>query len=201
MPTEPKLALRLDIDPRAPLVARRELEAFAAALDEETRNNLVLLVSELVTNSLRHAAFGPESWVHVEAVITPESVRVEVGDPGRRFPPAHDIESDGGWGLMLVDRVADRWGLARDGQTRVWFETDLPPVAETASGWLEAVASWPEAGRHTAQAVCRMLGPPKVVADDRLVWEQGDGCRLVVERTPAGEPGGSAQRESQASSA
>jgi anti-sigma regulatory factor (Ser/Thr protein kinase) len=168
-------------------VARREIQLFAAALDEETRSNLMLLVSELVTNSLRHASFGAESWVELEAVITPEAVRVEVGDPGRQFPPAPDPEADGGWGLMLVDRVANRWGLARDRQTRVWFETDLSSDGNPAApGWMEAVASWPQACRSTAEGVGRMLGPPQLVAEDRLVWDRGDGCRLVVERTPPG---------------
>jgi anti-sigma regulatory factor (Ser/Thr protein kinase) len=190
MQTEPKLELRLDVDPRAPLVARREIQSFAAALDEETRSNLVLLVSELVTNSLRHASFGRESWVQVEAVITPESVRVEVEDPGQRFPPAPDVESDGGWGLVLLDRVASRWGLARDRQTRVWFEADLPPDGEVTPGWMKAMASWPEASRRTAESVGRMLGPPQVVDEHRLVWEQGDGCRFVIERTPSGQTPG-----------
>ena len=183
MRTEPKLALRLDADPRAALVARREIRSFTAGLNELIRSNLVLLVSELVTNSLRHATLGPESWVQVEATITPDLVRVEVEDPGARFPSAPDLDAEGGWGLILVDRMASRWGVARDEQTRVWFETDLP--AGQGAGdvrWHKVVANWPEASRRAARAIGRMLGPPEVVLDHRLVWDR-DGCRFVAERS------------------
>jgi anti-sigma regulatory factor (Ser/Thr protein kinase) len=187
MRTEPKLALCLDVDPRSPLVARREIQSFAAGLDEQTRSNLALLVSELVTNSLRHATFGPESWVRVEATIGADSVRVEVADPGERFPTAPDLGEEGGWGLILVDRVASRWGVARDEQTRVWFEADLPRPAG-GDGWLEVVGAWPEACRKTARSVGRMLGPPHRVTETSLAWDRGDGCRLVIERTRSEPP-------------
>ncbi|HEY8199877.1 MAG TPA: ATP-binding protein [Actinomycetota bacterium] len=191
MRTEPKLALRLDADPRAPLVARREIRSFAAGLDEHIRSNLALLVSELVTNSLRHATFGPESWVQVEATISPGLVRVEVEDPGRRFPSPPDLETEGGWGLILVDRMASRWGVARDEQTRVWFEADLPRADGTdgtdGTSWQQIVATWPEPARRAARAIGQMLGPPQVTLDHRLVWDR-DGCRFVVERSCGQEP-------------
>jgi hypothetical protein len=31
----------------------------------------------------------------------------------------------GGWGLYLVDRIADRWGIVSNRMNRVWFEVDL----------------------------------------------------------------------------
>ena len=186
MQTEPKLALCLDVDPRSPLVARREIQSFAAGLDERTRSNLALLVSELVTNSLRHATLGPESWVRVDATISPDSVRVEVADPGGRFPPTPELGGDGGWGLMLVDRMASRWGVGRDTLTRVWFEADLPRPEER-NGWLEVVEAWPNACRATARTIGRILGPPQLVTGTSLEWDRGDGCRLVIERT-APEP-------------
>jgi anti-sigma regulatory factor (Ser/Thr protein kinase) len=181
MSTEPELALRLDIDPRSPLVARREIQSFAAGLDEEVRCNLALLVSELVTNSLKHAALGHEAWIQVNATIGPEAVRVEVMDPGRSFPPAPDLEGQGGWGLLLVDRVASRWGVDRGArtETRVWFEADLPG---RAPAWAHVVGAWPETIRRTARTIVGVLGTPQVVTDRALVWDHG-GCRFVVERT------------------
>jgi anti-sigma regulatory factor (Ser/Thr protein kinase) len=57
-------------------------------------------------------------------------VRIEVSDGGAGFVPPKrpaprlDAEEPGGWGLVLVDRLADRWGVARDEGTSVWFELD-----------------------------------------------------------------------------
>jgi anti-sigma regulatory factor (Ser/Thr protein kinase) len=82
-----------------------------------------LLVTELVTNAVRHAR-APQ--VDVLVRVGPSGVRVEVADPGPGFEPAPRQEghgAEGGWGLVLVDRLADRWGVARgDGRTRVWLE-------------------------------------------------------------------------------
>jgi serine/threonine-protein kinase RsbW len=187
MSTERRLALRLSADPRAPLVARREIRSFAAGLDEQMRSNLALLVSELVTNSLRHASRGPESWVRLEATITPDSVRVEVADPGDRFPSSRNAEGEGGWGLLLVDRVASRWGVLRDQQTRVRFEADLPrPTGRDC--WRDVVGGWPESCVETARRICAVLGPPEPATQSALVWDRDDGCRIVVERTAPKQP-------------
>jgi anti-sigma regulatory factor (Ser/Thr protein kinase) len=181
MSSESKLALRLEVDPRAPLVARRHISSFTTGLDEEIRANLALLVSELVTNSLRHASLGAEAWIHLTATIGPEAVRVEVADPGHSFPPAPDLEGEGGWGLLLVDRVASRWGVDRGGSalTRVWFEADLP---DRNRGWKDVLAAWPETTRHTVQSIIGVLGTPQVATADAFVWDGDDGCRFVLER-------------------
>ena len=60
------------------------------------------------------------------------SVRVEVADPGQGFEPAPRDEAmtkPGGWGLYLVDRIADRWGVIRNRMNRVWFEIDRGAAA------------------------------------------------------------------------
>jgi anti-sigma regulatory factor (Ser/Thr protein kinase) len=54
-------------------------------------------------------------------------VRVEVADPGAGFEPQprdDEMNRPGGWGLYLVDRIADRWGVVRNRMNRVWFELD-----------------------------------------------------------------------------
>ena len=54
-------------------------------------------------------------------------MRVEVCDQGPGFElsePAPDPARPSGWGLYLVRELSDRWGIDRDGQTRVWFELD-----------------------------------------------------------------------------
>lgn len=90
------------------------------------REDVLLLVSELVTDAVRHAGVGPDRSVRVELKWWPRPVRVEVAHPGNGFehdpePPAP--EATGGWGLLLVDRIADRWGMTNGtGGTSVWFE-------------------------------------------------------------------------------
>ena len=86
-----------------------------------------LLVSELVTNSVRHAGLGEGSRISLHIESRPEVVRVEVTDPGSGFVPdmrAITIAQESGWGLYLVDELADRWGVDAVGGTHVWFEID-----------------------------------------------------------------------------
>ncbi len=84
----------------------------------------VLLVSELVTNSLRHAR-GP---IGVR-MVRGQSLLVEVSDPLPDPPQARTAADDdeGGRGMHLVARVSRRWGtrLGPLGKT-VWFELTLP---------------------------------------------------------------------------
>jgi hypothetical protein len=63
-------------------------------------------------------------------------VRIEVENPGRGFelrPRSPDQERASGWGLVLVGRLADRWGIESDGSTRVWFELDRSRTTAGAS--------------------------------------------------------------------
>jgi anti-sigma regulatory factor (Ser/Thr protein kinase) len=83
-----------------------------------------LLVSELVTNSVKHAGAGPGEPIDLELRASADKVRVEVGDPGPGFEPTMARSEPGGFGLLLVARLADRWGVERDPRTCVWFEID-----------------------------------------------------------------------------
>jgi anti-sigma regulatory factor (Ser/Thr protein kinase) len=82
-----------------------------------------LLVTELVANSVRHA--GADT-VTLKVRVRHDAVWTEVTDQGPGFDPAvtgTPREHKTGWGLFLVERLADRWGAAIEaGQTRVWFE-------------------------------------------------------------------------------
>ncbi len=95
---------------------------------EDRFRALELLVSELVTNSVRHAQLGPGEQFAVRVNARGDRVAVMVEDPGPGFRPPADPSpgSTSGWGLYLVDRLADRWGVEVDRATRVWFE--LPRV-------------------------------------------------------------------------
>jgi serine/threonine-protein kinase RsbW len=83
-----------------------------------------LLVSELVTNAVTHAEAGDDEVIELEVVASPDCVRVAVTDRGPGFDLDAPRKYPGGFGLFLVDEIADRWGVDfRDG-SRVWFEID-----------------------------------------------------------------------------
>ena len=116
--------LELPSTAAAPARARGALDRIAARVPAERLRDVRLLVSELVTNAVRHADGEAVRLVveHRDGVL-----RVEVHDPGRGFevtaPPDDPLRSSG-WGLVLVGELADRWGVDRAPGTRVWFEMD-----------------------------------------------------------------------------
>jgi anti-sigma regulatory factor (Ser/Thr protein kinase) len=121
------LELRLPAGPQAPGEARHALDELGDSVATETLDELRLLVSELVTNSVRHAGLGPSQWIELKVETTPSAVRIEVTDGGPGFDagqPLPSLYQDSGWGLYLVEQIADRWGVKQEGGTCVWFEVD-----------------------------------------------------------------------------
>jgi anti-sigma regulatory factor (Ser/Thr protein kinase) len=121
------LELRLSPGPRAPAEARRSLGASLGRVDPDLLGKLRLLVSELVSNSVLHAGLKEDDLIRLSVWESAGRVRVEVTDLGDGFRPRvpdPDPLNPTGWGLYLVDRLADRWGVATNGETRVWFEVD-----------------------------------------------------------------------------
>ena len=116
------LELTLPPEPGSVAEARTQLcEAVAPELEDGQLQTLRLLVSEVVTNAVRHG--GGEDPVQVHATWNSE-VRVEVCDRGEGFSPSPrkgDLDEPGGFGLYLVGRLADRWGVETDEGTTVWF--------------------------------------------------------------------------------
>lgn len=109
-------------DPRAPAVARRIVDDLGDAVAPELAERARLLLSEVVTNAVRHGE-GPTVRVLVD-VADRGTLRCEVVDEGEGFVPrARDKPSTevGGWGLHLVETLSRRWGV-REGSTHVWFE-------------------------------------------------------------------------------
>jgi anti-sigma regulatory factor (Ser/Thr protein kinase) len=113
-------------DPLAPGSARRAVEQFAETLDPSLVPDVKLLVSELITNSVK---YGGDGEVHLQMRSDHEGhIRVEVVDQGSGFiPVARDRPATeaGGWGLHLVETLTDRWGV-HEGSTHVWFEIERP---------------------------------------------------------------------------
>jgi len=119
----------LDIarDDRAPLQARRALDELSPQLDPSVFEDVRLLVSELVANSVRHGD-GDEIRVIMD-IRDGARVRCEVIDQGSGFLPlARPAGSQevGGWGLHLVESLSKSWGV-REGSTHVWFELAREP--------------------------------------------------------------------------
>lgn len=130
----PLLDQTIQTSARAPHEARRAVETLAGELDLGPRRlsvfrDVQLLVSELVTNSVRHSGCAAGEGIRLRGWLRETSVRIEVSDGGFGFePPAdHPVDDrDSGRGLLILDSLADRWGVSRDGETRVWFEIGLP---------------------------------------------------------------------------
>ncbi|HEX6329907.1 MAG TPA: PAS domain S-box protein [Actinomycetota bacterium] len=106
--------------------ARRALdEILGEHLDDAALENARLLTSELITNAVVHGPKGPYADVRLRVLVRDAVVRVEVIDDGPGFVrPPRRPERLGGWGLVVVESVADRWGIEKGGPTTVWFELD-----------------------------------------------------------------------------
>ena len=123
--------LQLPRDEAAPARARAAVDGLGEAIDCVACSNAQLLVSELVTNAVLYGAGDT-----VRLFLSPDGrggLRCEVVDEGSGFVPvarpAH--RQTGGWGLQLVERIADRWGVSR-GSTHVWFELEPSAAASRA---------------------------------------------------------------------
>jgi anti-sigma regulatory factor (Ser/Thr protein kinase) len=107
----------------APAQARAALEVFDQILSPEVLEDLQLVVSELVTNSVK---FGPKRPITLALTVGTEGVvQGEVIDQGDGEQAKIEMTVEptiaGGWGLHLVDQLAVDWGV-REGSTHVWFE-------------------------------------------------------------------------------
>jgi anti-sigma regulatory factor (Ser/Thr protein kinase) len=98
-------------------------------VDDQTLRNARLLVSELVTNVVRHVE-PKEGDDQIQLTVEQDDghLRVEVADRGSGFEPAPRADRDraSGWGLHILAQCAARWGVERNAGTRVWFELESP---------------------------------------------------------------------------
>src|SRR3954470_18292530 len=113
--------------PGAVSEARRWVGGIASGmLDADQSEKLRLVISEIVTNALRHGHDGEQ--IDLAVTPKPQFLCVQVTDDGPGLAPrprALDLEDDGGFGLYFVEQLTRRWGVTReDHRTRVWFELD-----------------------------------------------------------------------------
>ena len=119
------VAIDLPLEPESARRAREHLEPFRKALDEATFFDLRLLVSELVVEALLDEESTHDRWVELRVELRDGRVHAEVADGGDAFriPPGHPQPGEAGWGLHLVGRLTNRWGIRRGPRrSGVWLE-------------------------------------------------------------------------------
>jgi len=122
---EGQIELDLPAGPDAACAARVAMtQRFHANVPEKAMDDVRLLVTELITNPLRHAGLRAGDHVLLRASLADDRMRVEVHDPGRNgdVEPRKPKGRGGGYGLYLLEQMALRWGVERNGGTVVWFE-------------------------------------------------------------------------------
>jgi anti-sigma regulatory factor (Ser/Thr protein kinase) len=127
-----RLERELSVSAEAASEARHALDGLTAELPEHWVRDVQLLVSELVTNAVRHANLDEGDVIGLVVELADHALRVEVHDPGGGFvpsAPSPDPVRPSGWGLYLVAELADRWGVHSDDKTLVWFELDRRAAA------------------------------------------------------------------------
>jgi anti-sigma regulatory factor (Ser/Thr protein kinase) len=132
---EPTVDETIKASPRAPGEARRAVEQVAPHVDAGVLRDTQLLVSEVVTNSIRHS--GSDDPIQLRVWARSNGLKVEIADGGDGFNAAAmspHATDEGGRGLMIVDALADRWGVTNDARARVWFELSPRPVSRAQAG-------------------------------------------------------------------
>ena len=122
-----RMTRTLDALPGAVAEARRWAAGVTRGLlDPDQAQSLRLIVSELVTNALRHGSEGER--IDLAVTPKPEFLCVQVTDDGPGIAPrprALETDEEGGFGLFFVEQLTRRWGVTRENRrTRVWFELD-----------------------------------------------------------------------------
>jgi anti-sigma regulatory factor (Ser/Thr protein kinase) len=118
--------LLLERNVGAPGAARRAVMGLCGehGIDGKVQQTLLLLVSEIVSNAVLHSTGPADASVKLTAAVSPRTIRISVTDAGEGFCPAprDPSRTDGGYGLFLLERAAQSWGVESEGPTSVWFE-------------------------------------------------------------------------------
>jgi hypothetical protein len=115
---------RIDARPDGPARARRVVRSECSArVPRRTLEKLQLLVSELVTSGIVQGRESRDESITLDLGLNSTLRFAVVGPGGSATGAGWDLND--GWGLRLVERLADRWGIQRTPEgTRVWFETE-----------------------------------------------------------------------------
>lgn len=117
-------AISVHLEPSAEAVglARNAVrQTLDGRLRGEKLSDMELLVSEVVTNGIRHGV----GRVDLEVLVGDDRALVRCLDDGAGIQvesPEPRADGTGGYGLFLVDCLAERWGVERDDRSCIWFE-------------------------------------------------------------------------------
>jgi len=175
-----EIRLRLPGSRRAPAHARAAIDVVAPALLTDVAERARLLVSELVTNSVRHADLSSDERIEVRIALD-RRLRVEVRDRGRGFRwqqvfRPHRTLGSGGLGLLMLGELASSWGVETGPPTLVWFEIERPDVRFADPVARVTRRANPEEGSRMGEKQDEMKGRAKEAAgaltdDDELKRE------------------------------
>lgn len=114
-------------EPTSAPAARRFVDGAVARLNADTRSRIALIVSEMATNAVLHAATS----FRVTVDITARAVTIRVADRGGGSPEAKQApppSSMNGRGLLIVSQLSSDWGVERSARgpgKAVWARIDL----------------------------------------------------------------------------
>jgi anti-sigma regulatory factor (Ser/Thr protein kinase) len=121
-------------------VVRRRLaaELLASGVYEDIADDAAVIISELISNALRHARPLPSGDIRVAWNHQGDLIQLAVSDGGAMTEPRRaraTLSSLGGRGLGIVETLADGWGvLHEDGGTTVWATLHSPHASSGANG-------------------------------------------------------------------
>lgn len=120
------MAIDLPAEPESARRARDQLKPYRTSVSESTFIDLCLLVDELVVEALHDVSDGgAPTAIQLRAELDGDRVHVVVaeGSGAYRLPSRRPEPGDPGFGLHLVQRLSDRWGIRREGgRATVWLE-------------------------------------------------------------------------------
>jgi anti-sigma regulatory factor (Ser/Thr protein kinase) len=120
------VAIDLPLEPESARRAREQLKSFRSKVDESTFIDLCLLVDELVVEALHGSSDGKAPYdIRLRAQLDDDRVHVAMEEGGGAYhlPSRRPEPGDPGFGLHLVQRLSDRWGIRRDrDQATVWLD-------------------------------------------------------------------------------
>lgn len=162
-------------EPASVPAARHAAENVQGVLGSLACERIGLLVSELVANAVNHGSTRPSDTLRVRVWTSPAAVRVAVTDRGPSFERPREAARErrleaSGWGLYLVERLADRWGVRGGSRTEVWFEVDT----SRAAGVPGARSSGCLTPQPTGDRAARAAGSPAAAS-----WTSSAATRSV----------------------